>query len=109
MYMPIAETGPKKRHKMEDRFCTGVYLGLVDRSDSVIVGTASGCYVVNCIKRLPPIQQGDRRFVESICGLPWKMVPAEVEHSPDELPIKMATAPTEQDLPELEQPLGAQT
>ena len=47
MYLRVAA-----RQKFEDSWNTGIYLGLVERSNMVLVGTPSGVVKVNCIKRL---------------------------------------------------------
>eukprot|EP00973_Karenia_brevis_P033282 4592423-Karenia_brevis.AAC.1 len=60
MYLSVPEK--KIRRRFEDRWHTGIYLGLVERSNMVLVGTAQGVRKVNCIKRLPPQQATDREL-----------------------------------------------
>ena len=54
LYLKVAVN--KRRNKFEDRWSTGLHLGLVDRSDMTIVGTSGGCIRVNSLKRLPRAQ-----------------------------------------------------
>ena len=51
MFLTVAEG--KRRQKFEDRFIPGLFVGLVDRSDEVVVLTSKGAFKVNTIRRLP--------------------------------------------------------
>ena len=92
MFMTTAEG--KRRRKYEERFLTGMYVGLVNRSDELVVLTPTGAFKVNVIRRLPVEQRGDARFALSCQGLPWRMTPSD---DPDrailEPPTYMATEP----------------
>eukprot|EP00973_Karenia_brevis_P086229 11958761-Karenia_brevis.AAC.1 len=66
MYLSVAEK--KVRRKFEDRRHTGIYLGLVERSNMVMVGTTQGARKVNCIRRLPPQQASDKELLLGITG-----------------------------------------
>ena len=58
--------------KLDGRFRAGVYVGLVDGADEVIVLTGEGYFKANAIRRPPEAQRGDRIFAESCKGLPWR-------------------------------------
>ncbi|CAK0871008.1 unnamed protein product [Prorocentrum cordatum] len=73
MYMPVSTV--RRRRKFEDRWETGIYLGLVERSNMLLVGTPRGVFKVNCVKRLPAIQSSDPELLKSIVGVPWDPVP----------------------------------
>ncbi|CAK0797196.1 unnamed protein product [Prorocentrum cordatum] len=75
MYMPMSTA--RRRRKFEDRWETGIYLGLVERSNMLLVGTPRGVFKVNCVKRLPEIQSSDPELLKSIVGVPWDPVPGE--------------------------------
>ena len=75
MYMPVSTV--RRRRKFEDRWETGIYLGLVERSNMLLVGTTRGVFKVNCVKRLPEIQSSDPELLKSIVGVPWDPVPGE--------------------------------
>ena len=64
--MTVAER--KHRQKLYARFRSGMFVGLVDRSDEVIVLTPEGFYKVNTLRRLPEQQRGDKVFAESCRG-----------------------------------------
>ena len=82
----------KRRQKMGDRYLTGMFVGLVDRSDEVMVLMETGCYRVNCMKRLPAEQRGDRVFAEKAKGLPWNLAPGSGVPLDDVVPF-VAAAP----------------
>ena len=69
MYLRVVEM--RARQNFEDRWNTGIYLGLVDRSNMVLVGTTNGVVKVNCIKRLP-MNEADPKLFMSIPGYPWR-------------------------------------
>ena len=73
MYVRSAE----RRNKSDDRFKTGIYFGLVNGSDEVMVGTPAGVFKVRSIKRLPEPQRRDRPLVDAMQGLPWLLTPGD--------------------------------
>jgi len=70
MFLTVADG--KRRRELDERFRTGMYVGLLDRSDEVVVLTKTGYYKVNTVRRLPAEQRGDKKFAEECKGLPWK-------------------------------------
>ena len=99
MYLRVAEK--RMRQKFEDRWNTGIYLGLVERSNMVLVGTPNGVVKVNCIKRLPMNQARDPELLKSIRGYPWRLTPGDVQNEPGEVPAMVASEPVvpEDELP----------
>ena len=73
MYLTVPRG--KRRHKFEDRWLTGLFLGLVSRTSEVIVGTEKGCFKVSSIKRLSEQQSSNPELLEKLKGLPWKPRP----------------------------------
>ena len=71
MFFRVADQ--RRRMKFEDRWLTGIYLGLVERSNMVLIGTPQGVVKVNCMKALPPAQAKDPELVKSITGYPWHL------------------------------------
>ena len=69
MFMPVEDKS--RRKKLEEHFRTGMYVGLVDRSDEVVVLTSDGFFRVNVIRRLPVEQRGDKDFALACRGYPW--------------------------------------
>jgi len=100
MFLKVALN--KRRQKAEDRWATGIYLGLVERSNMVLVGTPEGIKKVNSAKRLPAIQAKDPELAKSIKGYPWNTT-AGVGYNPEagEVPVMVATEPIvpEEELP----------
>ena len=89
MFLSVSER--KIRRKYEDRWQRGIYLGLVERSNMVLVGTVEGVKKVNCIRRLPPMQAKNKVLVLSMQGVPWKLSPAESPGTLDDVPTMVAT------------------
>eukprot|EP00975_Prorocentrum_lima_P064278 12896616-Prorocentrum_lima.AAC.1 len=60
MFMRVGDKS--KRKKLEERFRIGMFVGLVDRSDEVVVLTPDGFDKVIVIRRGPVEQWGDKTF-----------------------------------------------
>ena len=56
----------RARQKFEDRRNTGIYMGLDERSNMVLVGRPNGVVKVSCIKRSPTDQAKDPELLKSI-------------------------------------------
>ncbi|CAK0843308.1 unnamed protein product, partial [Prorocentrum cordatum] len=69
MFLTVA--GGKHRRKLDERFHAGMYVGLVDRTDEVIVLTREGYFKANTTRRLPEEQRSDKVFAGACKGLPW--------------------------------------
>ena len=85
MFMPIE----KPRDKGEVRNCVGIMLGLVDRSDEVVIGTTERVVKARTVHRMPVGQRGDAAYAKSIRGVPWQPNPAEAAEGE---PLGMAQA-----------------
>ena len=85
MFMPIE----KPKDKCEVRNCVGVMLGLVDRSDEVVVGTTERVVKARTVHRMLAEQRGDAAYAKSIRGVPWEPNPAEAAEGE---PLFMAQA-----------------
>ena len=55
----------KKKSTAERKHAEGIFLGLVDRSDEILVGTPEGVVKSRCIGRLPIESRGDAKFFKS--------------------------------------------
>ena len=99
MYLWVAEK--RMRQKFEYWWNTGKYLGLVERSNMVLVGTPDGVVKVSFIKRLPINQAKDPEFLKSIRGYPWRLTPGDVQNESGEVPTMVASEPVvlEDELP----------
>ena len=74
MFMPVKNT----KDKGEVRNRVGIMVGLVDRSDEVVIGTTERVVKGGTVRRMPAGQRGDAVYVKSIRGVPWQPNPAVV-------------------------------
>eukprot|EP00971_Amphidinium_carterae_P345699 6486813-Amphidinium_carterae.1 len=61
--------------KAEERFYSGIYVGMMERTSEFLVATSSGVYKAGTIRRVDMGQRGNAKFVAEMQGLPWKMRP----------------------------------
>ena len=85
MFMPME----KPKDKGEVRNCVGIMLGLVDRSDDVVIGTTERVVKARTVHCMPVGQRGDAACSKSIRGMPWQPNPAEAAEGE---PLGMAMA-----------------
>ena len=74
MFMPIE----KPNDKGEIRNRVGIMLGLVDRSDEVVVGTTERVVKARTVHRMLAGQRGDATYAKSIRGVLWQPNPARL-------------------------------
>ena len=67
----------RTKYKLDARWETGVFLGVVLTSTEKIVGTDSGVYTVQSIHRKPVEDRWDGNLVKQIKGFPWLPNPGE--------------------------------
>ena len=72
MSMPMV----KPKDKGEVRNCVDIMLGLVVRSDEVVIGTTERVVEARTVHRMPEGQRGDAAYAKSIRGVPWQPNPA---------------------------------
>ena len=76
----------KKKQKNEYRTFDAIFVGLVERSDMVIVMSPQhGAQRVATVKRLPESQRKDGEMVMALRGLPWR--PKPEDPMMDEVPV----------------------
>ena len=102
MYLKVAIN--KRRRKYDDRFGTGIFVGLIERSNELRLLTPKGVIKVNSVKRLPPTQRRDPELLKVVKGLPWCLTPVEAKEGEEpvgDAPVKMALEPMvpEEELP----------
>ena len=85
MFMPME----KPKDNGEVRNCVGIMLGLVDRSDEVVIGTTERMVKARIVHRMLVEQRGDAAYAKSIRGVPWQPNPAEAAEGE---PLGMAQA-----------------
>ena len=99
-----AMTLGKRRMKSEYRCFEAIFLGLVARSDMLIVGNKDGCFRVACIKRLAPSQRRDADMLLGVVGVPWRPKPRGEPGA--EVPLRVSAEPVveEEELPKVVKP-----
>ena len=85
MFMPIE----KPKDNGEVRNCVGIMLGLVDRSDEVVIGTIERVVKARTVHLMLVVQRGDAAYAKSIRGVPWQPNPADAAEGE---PLGMAQA-----------------
>jgi hypothetical protein len=70
MYLP---TG-KRVSTLRDRWLVGLFLGVQDCSDEVVIGTEHGIFKARSIKRMEPTLRGNAALLDKIKGSPWDWV-----------------------------------
>ena len=73
VFMPME----KPKDKGEVQNCVGAMLGLVGRSDEVVIGTTERVVKARIVPRMPVGQRGDAVYAKSIRCVPWQPNPAE--------------------------------
>ena len=70
-WMPLQPSN-RRLGLLDSRFEQGRYLGPMDGSNAVFVGTAGGVVKARTIKRLPPGERWKRRIIQNSVVLAWK-------------------------------------
>ena len=97
----------KKRMKSEYRCFEAIFLGLVARSDMLIVGNKDGIFKVACVKRLAPGQRQDADMLLGIVGVPWRPNPHGAPGGEGEVHLRISLPPEveEEELPKVVKPI----
>ena len=73
LYLPAG----KRASRHEQKFFDAIFLGILDRSDELIVGTPAGVFKARSVKCLSNRDRIAPEYFNSIRGLPWQPVPGE--------------------------------
>ena len=68
----------KPRSRLEDRWFEGLFLGVQDKSDEVLIGRRDGVVKARTVKRLHGVQRRDADLVKEMRGTPWEPVPGDL-------------------------------
>jgi len=100
-----AMTLGKRRMRSEYRCFDAIFLGLVARSDMLLVGNQDGCFKVACVKRMSPGQRRDADMLLGLVGLPWRPNPQGAPG--EEAPLRVCAEPVieEEELPRAVKPV----
>eukprot|EP00972_Heterocapsa_arctica_P113911 16439725-Heterocapsa_arctica.AAC.1 len=61
---------------MESKWRDGVFVGIRERSDEILVMTETGVYKARLYRRMPEEARWDADFLSKLIGVPWDPVPA---------------------------------
>ena len=84
--MPAGKRGSKL-----DKYVEGIFLGIVERSSEIYVGTAAGVVRGRSLRRRPPSERSNKELLLAVRGTPWCAVPGSP--SIDEVPVIVDAAP----------------
>jgi len=107
LFMVVKGSGARQ-YKLDTRWQKGVYVGIVKRSDELIVLTPQGVRKARSIRRLPGEERHDKAFLESCKGVPWdKQGKGQVEEEPVEILPAGIEAPVVHDTVPIVEPVAA--
>ena len=75
-----------QQEKHEGRWFTGVWLGVLPRTEESLIGTSEGVVKAAAVKRLSEDSQWSIEALRAVCGYPWQPVPTQAG---DHVPIKI--------------------
>ena len=95
LYLPAGKRGSK----LDEKYADGIFLGIVERSSEIYVGTAAGVVRGRSLIRRPPSESSNKESLLAVRGTPWFAVPGSP--GTDEVPAVVDAAPVvaEGDLP----------
>ena len=87
LYLPAGKRGSK----VDEKYVEGIFLGIVERSSEIYVGTAAGVVRGRSLRRRPPSERGNKKLLLAVRGTPWCAVPGSP--SIDEVRVVVDAAP----------------
>ena len=87
LYLPAGKRGSK----LDEKYVDGIFLGIVERSSEIYVGTAAGVVRGRSLRRRPPSERSNEEFLLAVRGTPWCAVPGSP--GSDEVPVIVGAAP----------------
>ena len=68
-----------EKEKSDNKWESGVWLGVVDSSGEKIIGSAEGCIKVRSTKSRAGDDKWNKEEMESSKGVPWEVIPGHPE------------------------------
>ena len=90
----------KPKSRLTDRWLEGIFVGLHDDSDEILVATENGVLKARTAKRLSPEDGRDGPLVNRVVGLPWRAVPSMQEEGDDTIPAAAVRIEADKVVPE---------
>lgn len=75
LYLPL-KTAKSLQEEAQPKMSTGIWLGVIERTEESIIGTEKGIIKCRIVNRLPEDQRWDKQRVLSMRGSPWSPVPS---------------------------------
>ena len=72
LYLPLKSVETKAT-KDEPKMKYGICLGIIDRTEEVLIGTERGVVKCRTVKRLPENQKWDAELVSKMQGVVWQL------------------------------------
>ena len=72
LYLPLKVV---RRSKGDTAMKYGIWLGVIERTEEVLIGTRQGVVKCRTVTRLPDGEKWRADVIESMKGLPWEPVP----------------------------------
>ena len=88
----------KRKAQLSDKFEDGIFLGIKDGTEELIVGTPTGCKICRSVKRRSRADAADPVFFNSVRGTPWCLVPDDAVREP-RMPTQFDVRPASVELP----------
>ena len=78
---------------IESKWRTGIFVGLRERSEELLMMTENGVFRARSIKRKPEQERWDKEFLEKAVGTPWEPIPGRRKGEQTDLPGHVAVIP----------------
>ena len=88
----------KRKAQLSDKFEDGIFLGIKDGTEELIVETPTGCKICCSVKRRSRADAADPVFFNSVRGTPWCLVPDDAVREP-RVPMQFDVRPASVELP----------
>ena len=89
----------KRKAQLTDKFEDGIFLGIKDGTEELIVGTPTGCKICRSVQRRSRADAADPVFFNSVRGTPWCLVPDDAVREP-RIPTQFDVRPASVELPQ---------
>ena len=88
----------KRKAQLSNKFEDGIFLGIENGTEELIVVTPTGCKICRSVKRRSRADAADSVFFNSVRGTPWCLVPDDAVREP-RVPMQFDVRPASVELP----------
>lgn len=68
------ETATSPKEQIQPKMMLGIWLGILERIEEVIIGTQQGVIKCRVVNRLPENQRWNKDLVVNMTGSPWNLI-----------------------------------